>query len=87
MSESKPGRPREYASDADRVRAWRARQKEKAAPAAAESAEPADPAEAAATLAQILPLLRQEAAGTIAKLSAVADRSPMPWTYSGTRPP
>jgi len=52
MGERRPGRPREYPSDADRVRAWRAKQKEKtttAAPATAEA--PADPAEPAATLA------------------------------------
>ena len=72
MSESsRPGRPREYASDADRVRAWRARQKEKSGKATTETAEaPTDPAEASTTLAQSLPLLRQEAE----RLSAVADR-------------
>jgi chromosome segregation ATPase len=71
MSESRPGRPREYASDADRVRAWRARQKEKSGSTAAESTEaPTDPIEASATLAQSLPLLRQEAE----RLSAVAAR-------------
>ncbi|KAF0957317.1 hypothetical protein [Rhodococcus sp. T7] len=75
MSENRPGRPREYASDADRVRAWRARQKEKVAPAAAEFVEtPVGPAEAAVTLSQVLPLLRQEAEGAVARLSAVADR-------------
>ncbi|WP_237735166.1 hypothetical protein [Rhodococcus sp. JVH1] len=74
MAENKPGRPREYASDADRVRAWRARQKQEAASAAAETELPTDPAEAAAALAQVLPLLRQEADGALERLSAVADR-------------
>ncbi|MBC2644536.1 MULTISPECIES: hypothetical protein [unclassified Rhodococcus (in: high G+C Gram-positive bacteria)] len=71
MSESRPGRPREYASDADRVRAWRARQKGKSGSTTAETTEtPTDPIEASATLAQSLPLLRQEAD----RLSAVATR-------------
>ncbi|WP_043827554.1 hypothetical protein [Rhodococcus opacus] len=71
MSESRPGRPREYASDADRVRAWRARQKGKSGSTTADTAEaPTDPIEASATLAQSLPLLRQEAD----RLSAVATR-------------
>lgn len=74
LSENKPGRPREYASDADRVRAWRARQKQETASAAAEAELPTDPAEAAAALAQVLPLLRQEAGGALERLSAVADR-------------
>ncbi|KAF0956907.1 hypothetical protein [Rhodococcus sp. T7] len=74
MAENKPGRPREYASDADRVRAWRARQKQETASAAAEAELPTDPAEAAAALAQVLPLLRQEAGGALDRLSAVADR-------------
>ncbi|QSE87062.1 hypothetical protein [Rhodococcus koreensis] len=74
MAENKPGRPREYASDADRVRAWRARQKQETASAAAEAELPTDPAEAATALAQVLPLLRQEAGGALERLSAVADR-------------
>ncbi|KAF0956802.1 hypothetical protein [Rhodococcus sp. T7] len=75
MGERKPGRPREYPSDADRVRAWRARQKEKTTQAAPDTPEtPPDPAEAAATLTQALPLLRQETGDAVAKLSAVADR-------------
>lgn len=75
MSENKPGRPRVYASDTDRVRAWRARQKEGAAGAAVETpGPPADPGEAAATLAQVLPLLAQEAEAARVRLSAVADQ-------------
>ncbi|UNN05291.1 hypothetical protein [Rhodococcus opacus] len=74
MAENKPGRPREYASDTDRVRAWRARQKQVTAAAAAEAELLTDPAESAAALAQVLPLLRQEADGAREKLSAVADR-------------
>ncbi|WP_072691067.1 hypothetical protein [Rhodococcus marinonascens] len=74
MTESKPGRPREYASDADRVRAWRERKKKESGEATADLEAPADPAAAAATLTQVLPLLRQEAEGAIARLSAVADR-------------
>ncbi|MGV9870861.1 hypothetical protein [Rhodococcus koreensis] len=72
MSENKPGRPRVYESDADRVRAFRARKRQEAAAVSADV--PADPAEAAAALAQVLPLLRLEAGGAIEKLSAVADR-------------
>ncbi|KAF0966654.1 hypothetical protein [Rhodococcus sp. T7] len=74
MGENKPGRPRVYASDADRVRAYRERQKESAASAAAAETVPTDPAEAATALAQVLPRLQQEAGGAVAKLSAIAEQ-------------
>ena len=73
MAESKSGRPRVYESDADRVRAWRARKKRENGSAAVE-AEPTDPGEAAATLTQLLPLLRQEADSAFEKLSVITDR-------------
>ena len=74
MGENKPGRPRVYESNADRVRAWRDRKKQETASAAAEAELPTDPAEAAATLTQLLPLLRQEADNAFEKLTAVTDR-------------
>lgn len=75
MAEKKGrGRPRVYESDAARVAAWRSRQQQQEEAAAAEAARPDDPAEAAEALAQVLPLLRQEASGAVERLSAVADR-------------
>ncbi|UYF97133.1 hypothetical protein OCS65_28325 (plasmid) [Rhodococcus aetherivorans] len=66
------GRRREYASDADRVRAWRQRQKEAARAERLEAATPTDPAQAVSTLAEAVPLLRQEAQAALARLSEVA---------------
>jgi len=68
-----PGRPRVYESDADRVRAYRARKRAEAEAAAWEL--PADdPAAAATALADVLPLLRAEAKGAAEGLSKIAER-------------
>lgn len=69
---SRGGRRREYASDADRVRAWRQRQKEAARVERLEAATPTDPVEAVSTLAAAVPLLRQETQAALARLSEVA---------------
>ncbi|MEE2062038.1 hypothetical protein [Rhodococcus artemisiae] len=69
---SRGGRRREYASDADRVRAWRQRQKEAARAERLEAATPTDPAQAVSTLAEAVPLLRQETQAALARLSEVA---------------
>lgn len=66
------GRRREYASDADRVRAWRQRQKEAARAERLEAAAPTDPVAAVSTLAEAVPLLRQEAQAALARLGEVA---------------
>ncbi|NGP09248.1 hypothetical protein G6038_28000 [Rhodococcus sp. 14C212] len=66
------GRRREYASDAHRVRAWRQRQKEAARAERLEAATPTDPAQAVSTLAEAVPLLRQETQAALARLSEVA---------------
>ncbi|CDZ90233.1 hypothetical protein D092_20680 [Rhodococcus ruber Chol-4] len=73
MTESgRGGRRREYASDADRVRAWRQRQKEQARAERLEAATPTDPAQAVTTLADAVPRLRQETQTALARLTEVA---------------
>ncbi|MGV9946988.1 hypothetical protein [Rhodococcus aetherivorans] len=72
MTQGRGGRRREYASDADRVRAWRQRQKEAARAERIEAATPTDPAAAVSTLAQAVPLLRQETEAALERLSEVA---------------
>ncbi|ETT25527.1 hypothetical protein RR21198_3649, partial [Rhodococcus rhodochrous ATCC 21198] len=69
---SRGGRRREYASDAERVRAWRQRQKEAARAERLAAATPTDPAQAVSTLAQAVPLLRQETQAAFERLSEVA---------------
>ncbi|WP_330767020.1 hypothetical protein [Rhodococcus sp. M8-35] len=66
------GRRREYASDADRVRAWRQRQKEQARAERIAAAAPTDPVAAVSTLAEAVPLLRQETQVALARLTEVA---------------
>ncbi|MBC2586950.1 hypothetical protein [Rhodococcus aetherivorans] len=66
------GRRREYASDADRVRAWRQRQKERARAERLAAAAPTDPVAAVSTLAEAVPLLRQETEAALARLTEVA---------------
>ncbi|UIR39671.1 hypothetical protein LZP97_26705 (plasmid) [Rhodococcus sp. DMF-1] len=69
---SRGGRRREYASDADRVRAWRQRQKERARAERLAAAAPTDPVAAVSTLAEAVPLLRQETQAALARLTEVA---------------
>ncbi|WP_416063809.1 hypothetical protein [Rhodococcus indonesiensis] len=69
---SRGGRRREYASDADRVRAWRQRQKQAARAERLAAATPTDPAAAITTLAEAVPLLRQETQAALERLSEVA---------------
>lgn len=72
MAEARGGRRREYASDADRVRAWRERRKNQARLAQQQAATPTDPAEAIATLADAVPLLRREAREALERFAEVA---------------
>ncbi|MEF9411288.1 MULTISPECIES: hypothetical protein [Rhodococcus] len=72
MGDAKGGRRREYASDAERVRAWRQRQKDKARADQQRQATPTDPASAITTLTEAVPLLRQEAAAAVDRLAEVA---------------
>ncbi|NCL78251.1 hypothetical protein AIIKEEIJ_06227 [Rhodococcus sp. YH1] len=72
VGDAKGGRRREYASDAERVRAWRQRQKDKARADQQRQATPTDPASAITTLTEAVPLLRQEAAAAVDRLAEVA---------------
>lgn len=69
----KPGRPRKYASAADRVRAYRERERQKREAASlAEPTTPPGPAEAATNLASAVVALRTLSATTLEQYSAVA---------------
>lgn len=69
----KPGRPRKYASAADRVRAYRERERQKREAASlAELTTPPGPAEAATNLASAVAALRTLTATTLEQYNAVA---------------
>ncbi|WP_137872463.1 hypothetical protein [Rhodococcus sp. Q] len=68
----KPGRPRKYASDADRVRAFRARQKQRERDGDVEAVETATPTEAVGVLEKTLTDLRALSAGTLEQFTVVA---------------
>ncbi|WP_064060073.1 hypothetical protein, partial [Rhodococcus pyridinivorans] len=70
--EARGGRRREYATDADRVRAWRQRQKDKARAQQQQDALPTDPTSAIGTLADAVPLLRRETQAMLETLTTIA---------------
>ena len=70
--EARGGRRREYATDADRVRAWRQRQKDKARAQQQHDALPTDPTSAIGTLADAVPLLRRETQAMLETLTTIA---------------
>lgn len=76
-------RPREYASDADRVRAWRARQKQETASAAAEAELSTDPSEAAGRVGAGPAVVTAGSRRRVGK--AVCGRRPVRSTCSGIR--
>lgn len=68
----RPGRPRKYASDADRVRAFRARQKAKDQEIDLEAVASATPSEAVGTLERTLTDLRTVTGGALEQFSLAA---------------